>query len=400
MVIPEQPRNIAVIGTGIMGAAIAWRLARRGAQVVLLDKDQPGHGASSHSFAWINAGAKEPVGYHNLNRRSLDMWTRFAQAIGDHGDPQTVGLRWGGKVSWEADPAHVERLAARVRQLQAWGYPTRLVDAGELKRLEPALEPGPVAVAEYSPNEGQVEPQMVVDACLRRLREMGCELLTGTEVLGFERDGEGRVRSLETNGGSRPVDAAVMATGTDTTRLAALAGINVPQAESPGVVIRTTPLPPLLEKVPVVYAPALEDGRREIHIRQCPDGRLMIGEGDQESLAEDDSQAHADDLLARACRYLPGIGDAQAAPVPVGWRPMPLDGYPVMGFATEAPNLYIALTHSGVTLAPALSQLAAQEICGGAPADAALRPYRPQRFAGLTAQQVAKATHPRAAKLG
>ena len=107
--------------------------------------------------------------------------------------------------------------------------------------------------------------------------------------------------------------------------------------------------------MPVVYAPALGDGRREIHIRQCADGRLMIGEGDQESLAEDDSQAHADDLLARARRYLPGIGDAQAIPVPVGWRPMPLDGYPVMGFAAEAPNLYIALTHSGVTLARCLA---------------------------------------------
>ena len=399
MVSHEQPRNIAVIGAGIMGATTAWRLARRGAQVVLLDKAQPGQGASSHSFAWINAGAKEPVAYHNLNCRSLDMWTRFAQAIGDDGDPASVGLRWGGKVSWEANPAAAERLVGRVRQLQAWGYPTRLIDAGELNRLEPSLELGPVAVAEYSPNEGQVEPQMVVDACLRRLRELGSEVLGETEVFGFERDADGRVHSLQTGAGSREVDAVVMAAGTDSTRLATLAGINLPQAESPGVVIRTTPLPPLLNNVPVVYAPPLGDGRREIHIRQCADGHLMIGEGDQESLAEDDTQAHADDLLARACRYLPGAAGAQAIPVPVGWRPMPLDGYPVMGFADEAPNLYIVLTHSGVTLAPVLSRLAAQEICDGTPADAVLSPYRPQRFAGLTPDQIAAATHPRAAKI-
>ena len=400
MVSPETPKTVAVIGAGIMGAAIAWRLARRGVSVTLIEKGRPGHGASGHSFAWINAGAKEPVAYHNLNRRSLDMWTRFAQAIGDDGDSASVGLRWGGKVSWEADPANAERLVARVRQLQAWGYPTRLVDAAELQRLEPALELGPVAAAEYSPNEGQVEPQMVVDACLHRLREHGSEILTETEVLGFERGGDGRVRSLNTGAGSRYFDVVVMAAGADTTRLAALAGVNMPQAESPGVVIRTTPLPPLLQNVPVVYAPALGDGRREIHIRQCADGSLMIGEGDQESLAEDDSQAHADDLLARACYYLPGISGAQAIPVPVGWRPMPLDGYPVMGFAAETPNLYIALTHSGVTLAPALSQLAAQEICDGTPAETVLGPYRPQRFAGVTPEQVATAIHPRSAKLG
>ena len=125
----------------------------------------------------------------------------------------------------------------------------------------------------------------------------------------------------------------------------------------------------------------------------------MIGEGDQESLAEDDSQAHADDLLARARRYLPGMGAAEAIPVPVGWRPMPLDGYPVMGFAPEAPNLYVALTHSGVTLAPALSQLATQEICDGTPAEAVLGPYRPQRFAGMSSEDVAAATHPRAGRM-
>ena len=106
----------------------------------------------------------------------------FAADIGDHGDPASVGLRWGDKVSWESDPAAAEGLVARVRQLQSWGYPTRLIDAGELKRLEPALDFGPVAAADYSPNEGQVEPQMVVDACLRRLREMGCDVHTDREI--------------------------------------------------------------------------------------------------------------------------------------------------------------------------------------------------------------------------
>ena len=302
MVIPERPVNVAVIGAGILGAAIAWRLAQRGVHVVLIDKGQPGHGASSHSFAWINAGAKEPIGYHNLNRRSLEMWPRFAADIGDHGDPDSVGLRWGGKVSWEYDPAAAEGLVARVRQLQSWGYPTRLIDADDLRSLEPALDVGPVAAAEYSPNEGQVEPQMVVDSCLRRLREMGCDIDADTEVYGFEQNAEGRIHGLVTASGSRDVDLAVMAAGIETTRLAALAGVNVPQAKSPGVVIRTDPLPPLFHNVPVVYAPPLGDGRREIHSRQCADGRLMIGEGDQESLAEDDTQAHADDLLARARR--------------------------------------------------------------------------------------------------
>ena len=391
MTVSNAPRRVAVIGAGIVGASIAWRIARRGARVTVIDKGEPGSGASSHSFAWVNAGAKEPIGYHNLNRRSLEMWPRFADALGED-----VGLRWGGKVAWETEPEAAAALTARVRQLQSWGYPSRLVSKAELEELEPALNIGPVAAAEYNENEGQVEPQLVVDACVRRLAELEAGILTGVTVVGLAQSGDGTVRAVQTTSGDIEVDAVVLAAGTDTTGLAALAGVNVPQAESPGVVMRTTPMPPLLRNVPVVYAPPLEEGRREIHLRQCPDGRLMIGEGDQESLAEDDSQAHAEELLARACHYLPSLAGAQAIPVPVGWRPMPLDGYPVMGFAPEAPNLYVALTHSGVTLAPALSQLAAQEICDGVRADAVLGPYRPERFAGLTAEAAAAMAHPRA----
>ena len=298
----NMPRHVVVIGAGIVGASIAWRVASRGARVTIIDKGEPGSGASSHSFAWINAGAKEPVGYHNLNRRSLEMWPRFADALGED-----VGLRWGGKVSWEVEPEAAKALVARVEQLQSWGYPSRLVSREELQELEPALNIGPVVAADYNENEGQVEPQMVVDACLNRLRELEASIVTGVEVTGLRTDSQDRVTSVQTTAGGIDADVVVVAAGTATTAVAAMAGVNVPQAESPGVVMRTSPMPSLLQNVPVIYAPPLEDGRSEIHLRQCPDGRFMIGEGDQESLAEDDSQAHADDLLARACRHLPGL---------------------------------------------------------------------------------------------
>lgn len=387
----NDKKHVAVIGAGIVGASIAWRIASRGHQVTLIEKAEPGAGASSHSFAWVNAGAKEPIGYHNLNRRSLEMWTRFADDLGED-----VGLRWGGKIAWETDQLAAEELIARVNQLQSWGYPSRTVSAGELAELEPSLEIGPVVAAEFNENEGQVEPQMVVDACIRRMNEMEAGIHTGVEVRGFDRGSDGKIRAVQTDSAEFPVDSVVVAAGTDTTTVAGMGGAYIPQAESPGVVIRTTPLPPLLHNVPVIYAPPLEDGRREIHMRQCPDGRFMIGEGDQESLAEDDTQQHADDLLARAACYLPGLSDAKAVPVPVGWRPMPLDGYPTVGYTAETPNLYVALTHSGVTLAPVISQLVSMEICEDVRADAVLSPYRPERFATLSDEQISTMAHPRA----
>ena len=372
--------RVVVVGAGIVGASIAYRIAARGYAVTLIDRASPGSGASSHSFAWINAGLKAPLAYHNLNRRSMDMWEQFAARIADDGDSASVGLRWGGKVSWVTERDDAERLESEVRQMQAWGYPSRLISVAELRELEPSLAVDGAAAAEYSENEAQVEPPMVVDACVRRLSELGGSVLTNAEVVGLSQSDDGSVKAVETTSGEIECDIVALAAGTDVTALAAMAGVHVPQYRSPGVVIRTNPLPRALQNVPVIYAPASADGRQEIHIRQCADGRMMIGEGTQESLAEDDSQEHADDLLDRARRFLPALDGARAVPVPVGWRPMPLDGYPIMGFTQDAPNLYIALTHSGVTLAPLISQLSMLEICDGAVVDAVLSPYRLERF--------------------
>ena len=376
----HQPERLqaVVVGAGIIGASVAYHLSRRNVAVTVVDKHQPGSGASGHSFAWINATAKTPVSYHNFNRRSMEMWPRFANGLGTD-----VGLRWGGQLQWEATAERARALSQRVKQLQEWGYPCRVVDESELRQLEPGLSPGPVAAAALSEADGQVDPLRVIDACLRRAADFGAKRLFETPATGLTLAQKGgsatRVESVKTDKGEIPCDVVILAAGVDTTSLATMAGLKVPQEVSPGVVVRTDPQPALLPTVPVIYAPPLEAGRPEIHLRQFGDGTFIIGEGSQESLSRDDSPDHAEDLLARAAHYLPALSKAEAVPVPVGYRPMPLDGYPVLGFSRAAPNVYIALTHSGVTLAPLVGELAALEIVEGARVKM-LRRYRPDRF--------------------
>ena len=367
--------RVAVIGAGIIGAAIAYRLARRGCTVTIVDRHQPAAGATRRSFAWINAGAKTPASYHDLNRRSLEMWNRFAGELATE-----VGLRWGGKISWANTETEARTLVERVQRLQSWGYPCRVIDEAELRRLEPNLNPGKVIAAEYSEIEGQVEPQLVVAACLQWASQAGAVTRYETAVTGFSLAPTGsRIQTVHTTGGDLPCDLVVLAAGVDTTELASKLEIEIPQEESPGVVVRTDPQPPLLRSVPVLYPPPVDAQHDEIHLRQTHDGAVLIGEGSQESLHRDDSQEHADDLLSRASRYLPALDSARATPVPMGFRPMPIDGYPVIGFTPAVPNLYVALTHSGVTLCPLVSELAALEIFEGTRVEF-LRDYRPQRF--------------------
>ena len=365
--------RVVVVGAGIVGAAIAFNLSRLGVRVVVVEASHPGGGASGHSFAYLNSFGKEPEAYHDLNRRSIDMWDRLARLL-----ESDVGLRWGGKLRWESTEGGARELRERVARLQARGYPCRLIDRDEMAELEPGLRPGAVEAAVLSEIDGEVDPPRVARACLRKVAEGGGTVHLETHVTGLPLGGN-RVSAVRTAGGDLECDIVVLAAGVGTTDLAATAGVHVPQQESPGVVVRTDPRPRLLQTVSVVYAPPLDADRSEIHLRQTVDGSLMIGEGSQESLHRDDSQEHADELLDRAIHFLPALAGATAFPEPVGYRPMPLDEFPVIGFADAVPNLYVAVMHSGVTLAPLVGEWAAMEIAHGARIEALGR-YRPERF--------------------
>lgn len=362
-------RRVIIIGAGIIGASLAYHLSRRAhISVTVLERDVPGMGASEHSFAWVNAFGKDPGHYHSLNRRSLDMWYRLAHQLNTD-----IGLRCGGEMRWENRPGHAERLKQRIRQLQNWGYPCRLISREEMLGLEPHLSPGPVLAASLSEAELHVETDVFIDACLRHV-----VVHPHTTVNGFVKH-NGRITAVKTADAEFPCDVAVLASGVQTTELASLVDVSIPQQRSPGIVIKTTPCSEVLHNVAVIHAPPNDDVHQHLHLRQLTDGSLRIGQGTQEGINSDASQRHADALLARAKTYLPEIGDATAIATPVGYRPMPLDGFPVLGFTSAVPNLYITLMHSGVTLAPLVGEMAALEIAEDARVDL-FAPYRPERF--------------------
>ena len=365
---------MVIVGAGIIGASLGYHLSRRnGIAVTLLDRDTPGAGASGHSFAWANAFGKDPREYHTLNRRSLDMWYRLAHQL-----DADMGIHYGGEMRWENDLQRAMQLRQRIHQIQTWGYPCRLITRDEMLALEPHLQPGIVLAASFSEADIHIETDTFIGVCLRRACEAGAIVHPQTEVTGFVIR-NGSITAVKTAGAEFPCDVVVLAGGVQTTELASLAEAYIPQQQSPGIVIETTPCAEVLHNVAVIHAPSTDESHQHLHLRQLADGSLRIGQGTQEGINRDDSQQHADALLARAKTYLSAIADAKAIRTPVGYRPMPLDGFPVLGFTKAVPNMYIALMHSGVTLAPLVSEMATLEIADGAQVDWFV-PYRPERF--------------------
>jgi glycine/D-amino acid oxidase-like deaminating enzyme len=373
-------RRVAVIGAGIVGASIAYNLAKRGCEVIVLEKQVPAAQASGNSFAWINASYFDsPDNYFVLRTHSLDEYHRLAQDL-------DIPIRWGGSLEWYDSPEREKEVVDGVRRIQDSGAPTWMINKEKAREIEPRLEiPGAPQIA-WCTRDGAVDPAGVTWALLRRVLEHGGQVIYPATVTAMETQEKGIrvVTDVETF----EVDLAVAATGVDTSKIAAMMQLEAdPMREStPGIIVKTAPMRPILNTV--VY-------NTDTHFHQLSDGRILIGEkagpadtDQHRMLLQDRPNAYPDGDLARihaervlnvASRYIPQLADADATTVSVGWRPLPRDGWPVIGHVSKVPQLYLAAMHSGVTLAPIVGHLAAMEILDGVRIDM-LSDYRYERF--------------------
>jgi glycine/D-amino acid oxidase-like deaminating enzyme len=372
---------IVVVGGGIVGASIAYHLARRGANVTLLEKTQPAAGASGSSFAWINANfTKVPRDYHVLSRLGVLGWHKLHQQLGEE-----LTVRFGGTLEWYSNPERADELVRMARQQQGWGYPVELFDASAVTHREPALQPGKVMAAAFTAVEGAVDSAQATRVMLRESVKAGARVWHPCEVKAIETRGDGTVL-IKTTIDDFTADRVVLAGGVSTASLAALAGVTVPLKPSPGIVVRSTPQPQMVRGVL-----ATEDS----HFHQQADGRILMGDDysppprvelhrllEQQPLDFPDPELqamHGVRIRGQAARYVPAISKAEIESVSLCWRPMPKDDYPILGFAPGSSRIYVTVTHSGVTLAPIIGELAAIELLDDARVDL-LAPFRLERF--------------------
>ena len=370
--------RIVVAGAGIVGASIAYHLAKSGAAVSVIDKQGPATHASRGTFAWVNATwAKQPRHYHALNQDGVASWKTLQQTV-------HLPARWGGSLEWFDGAERQEKLRALISEQIEWGEPARMVTAAELAALEPHVDFAGVQQAAFSANDGAVDPVAATSGLLGAAERMGANIRYPCELTGVSLSA-GRLTAVETSLGTIKADRLVLATGAAPDAGKRFAQSDIPQRSTPGVIAITAPVPRLLNRI--IVAPG-------IHMHQREDGRIVLGE--QDGAPQNDAHAmrlagrpnafptpafarqHADRMLAIAARFVPGIVDAVIEEVFIGWRPMPIDGHPVLGASPARPDVYLAVMHSGVTLAPVVGQLAGYELTEGATIDR-LEEFRPGR---------------------
>jgi glycine/D-amino acid oxidase-like deaminating enzyme len=239
----RSPR-IVVVGGGIVGVAIAFRLTPRGARVTLLDEAGPAARATGHSFAWLNTEfAKEPFHYHQLHRLRL-----AADRLPEQELPG-LPVQWGGALKWNWDVAAAQHVRRRVRQQQDWGYPVRLIDAVEFRGMEGEVRAGNSAAARYAEQEG-LAGRWPPPGCSSR-RPPRPARRSSRRARSRDSMCAGRVAAARTARGDLPAELLVVATGVPTPAVAAMTGIQIPLVPASGLRVHTKPVPPLVRRIAI-----------------------------------------------------------------------------------------------------------------------------------------------------
>ena len=354
----SSPKQVIVIGAGIIGASIAWHLAKAGAQVTVVSESGAGGVATPASFAWINASWGNPEIYFRLRIRAMAEWKRLA------GELPGLPVAWCGGLNFDLPPDRLEAFAA---EHLSWGYGIERVDARRVAEIEPNLV-APPAFAVHVAEEGVAEPVATAKALLADAERLGARVMTGTvERLTF---GDGKVSGVVVSGETIGADEIVVAAGTGAPAIVATAGIVLPMETPPGLIVHSRPYRKLLN--------GLVHGK--LHLRQTEEGRIIAGSDFAGGDPGENPDATARDVFAAAKAALRGAEGLELDFHTIGHRPTPIDGFPVIGRARDLDGLYIAVMHSGITLAAAVGLFATREILQG-DRDVLLAPYGLERFA-------------------
>ncbi|NGN43706.1 FAD-binding oxidoreductase [Mesorhizobium sp. CGMCC 1.15528] len=352
--------SVVIVGAGIVGASMAYHLARLNVGVTLVDRGKPAGGVTHRSFAWINVSHGLPEAYPELRKRAIGEWHRLESELSGR-----LRVNWSGALTWHADPFETERLA---HDSAAMGHDLRLIRRDEIAALEPNLKNLPDSAA-FASGEGAVDPVAATETLVQAAREAGAGIRLDSEVLSLSTQDSG-VTGVVTSTGKIEADAVVLAAGVGAKALSQPLGLRLPLDASPCILMRFRTPRRLVNRVVC---------NQHMEIRPHTD-TIMVGAEDYiDASGENGPEAVAARALAAIRKQLTGGEDVELMDVQVGIRPVPRDGLPIVGRVPGIAGLYLSVMHVGVMLAPLVGRLASLEIAHGME-DPLLAPYRSNRF--------------------
>ncbi len=361
--------DIAIVGGGLVGAAIAFGLRERGGRVAILDEGDRAHRASRGNFGlvWVQGKGAGLASYGSWTQLSARLWPRLASDLAQSTGIDVALSQPGGVhlcLSRRELDHRVAKLEAMLAQPGFERYPVEALDHDALARRLPGLGPDVVG-GTWTALDGHCNPLRLLDALHAACARSGVAYRPGAVVRAIAARGD--AFTLDTATGLVRAERVVLAAGLGNARLAPMVGLNAPVAPNQGQVVA-------LERVKPFLAVPVET------LRQTDDGTVLIGDS-QRDVGFDETLAT--DVLAtmasRAVRMFPALAGVRVTRAWAALRVMSPDGFPIYAQSRSHPGAFVATCHSGVTLAAAHAfRLAAAFGEGALPGE--LDPYGDGRF--------------------
>jgi glycine oxidase len=380
---PQRPKTV-VVGAGVIGLGIAWRLAQAGCAVAVYDLGAAGRGASWAAAGMLAAAVETEPGEETLLGLTLEsqrLWPDFAHELEDAAGI-SVGYRDEGTIVVALTHDDAEQLRFTYQFQRGLGLAIEWLSNAEARRREPHLRPG-ISGAVLSPHDHQVENRALARALASAAQRAGAVLHEHCPVGEIEIRG-GQARGVVTPQGRDAADVVVLAAGAWSREIAGIPTPYLPPVrpiKGQMLALQMDPAAPLLRHV--VWLP-------RGYLVPRLDGRLVIG-GTVEERGFDD-RVTAGGLLALiegAWRAVPAIEELPVAETWVGFRPGSRDDAPMLG-PSGIGGLVIATGHhrNGILLTPVTAQAISRYVLSGRLPDS-LRPFSPQRFASSKSAEAA-----------
>ena len=372
--------RVAIIGAGVIGLGIAWRLAQRGAAVTVFDQGAAGAGASHAAAGMLAACAEAEPGEEaltTLGRASQALWPAFAAEL-EQASGLGVDLRTEGTLVVAQTADDLARLRHQLQFQQSLGLPLELISAAEARRREPHL--AGLAGAVFSPQDHQVDNRKLA-AALRIAAERAGAVIREHEGVNGLVVAHGRASGVRLRSGTEwPADVVVLAAGAWSR---SIAGIPAPPPVRPVkgqmLALRMDAAAPLVSHV--IWAP-------NVYLVPRHDGRLLVGatveeKGFDQTLTAGGILA----LLEAAWRVVPAIEELAIDEMWVGHRPGSRDDAPILGPGPLDGLVYATGHHrNGILLTPVTADAIARLVLDRE-VDATIRPFANERFAPAVAAE-------------
>ena len=236
--------SVVIVGGGVIGCSAAFHLAEAGVDVVLLERDQLGSGSTCRAAGGVRAQFSDALNIE-IAQRSLRAFRDFADRPGWEIDFKQVGYLF--VLSEESDVAEFEH---NVQLQNDYGVPSRILSAAQARELCPLLEGDDILAAAFSPEDGHLTPEAVVQGYAYGARALGAHLRVGCEVLDITRSG-GEITEVITTHGAIRTGTVVCAAGAWSRSCGEMVGVELPVTPLRRQVLFTEPISDLSPHLPM-----------------------------------------------------------------------------------------------------------------------------------------------------